>query len=235
VSSLGSEAQKLIESGRSAFRPTVADRERIALALQGRIGAGGAGLSAAPAAKAWGIGASWRAVSTVVVGLAAGGVFVTSALRTRESAPPAPAQMVSPAAPAAALEPEGQVVAPAATSEELPSRVAVRAERAPARDVQVSVQRPSDRLGEEVDILSRAQTALHAAQFTEALRVLDEHARKFPRGKLAQERRATRIQALCALGRTSEAESELARLSPGSVHEIRARQACAAKLARATD
>jgi hypothetical protein len=80
-----------------------------------------------------------------------------------------------------------------------------------------------------VEILSRAQTELHAGRYSSALRVLEEHARKFPRGTLAQERRAARIRALCGAGRVAEADAELARLSPGSVHESSAREACAPK------
>jgi hypothetical protein len=57
--------------------------------------------------------------------------------------------------------------------------------------------------------------------------VLDEHERKFPRGTLAQERLAARIRALCGLGRTTDADAALARLSPSSVHEGRTRAACA--------
>jgi hypothetical protein len=45
---------------------------------------------------------------------------------------------------------------------------------------------------------------------TEALRPLDEHARRFPRGRLEEERDALRIQTLARLGEGSRA-SELAR------------------------
>jgi outer membrane protein assembly factor BamD (BamD/ComL family) len=99
----------------------------------------------------------------------------------------------------------------------------------PAEVSQVAVRKqPSDRLAEEVELLSRAQTELRSGRYDTALRSLEEHARKFPRGTLAQERRATRIQALCSSGRTREADTELARLSPGSVHEGRTREICAA-------
>src|SRR5688500_6794846 len=77
----------------------------------------------------------------------------------------------------------------------------------------------ADNLAQEVEILSRAQTELHLGGLADALRILEEHARRFQRGTLAPERRAARIQALCGLGRTSEAEGELARLTPGSLHE----------------
>jgi hypothetical protein len=80
-----------------------------------------------------------------------------------------------------------------------------------------------------VAILSRAETDLHAGRFASAIRALDEHQRVFPIGALTQERVAARARALCGLGRTAEAATELARLarlSPNSPHESRARKAC---------
>jgi hypothetical protein len=74
--------------------------------------------------------------------------------------------------------------------------------------------------------MSRAQQELHAGRFAASLRVLEEHAQKFAQGILAPERRATRIQALCALGRSAEADVELGSLGPGSLHERRVREAC---------
>ena len=89
--------------------------------------------------------------------------------------------------------------------------------------------RSRDGLAEEVVLLSRAQTELRAGRPANALLALNEHQRKFPRGTLAEERTAARIQALCALGRTDEANAQLkqlASISPNSAHQERARQAC---------
>jgi hypothetical protein len=119
---------------------------------------------------------------------------------------PAKATAAPPVEHELAIEPLPPVEAPAATP---------------------SSRRPADRLAEEVAILSRAETELHAGRYAGALRVLEEHQRKFPRGTLSQERTAARIRALCGLGRTSEANAALARLSPGSLHEGPAREACA--------
>jgi hypothetical protein len=87
-------------------------------------------------------------------------------------------------------------------------------------------------LAEEVELLSRANQELHSRRFSAALQVLGEHQRKFPRGKLSQERVAARIQALCGLGRVKEADAELERVSPGSLHGGRVREACAANRAK---
>ena len=102
-------------------------------------------------------------------------------------------------------------------------------EPSPARSARPLRARSADSLAEEVAILSQASAELHAGRPAAALKALEEHRRKFPRGVLAQERTSARIQALCALGRTKEAQSELARLartSPNSPHVARARKAC---------
>jgi len=90
-------------------------------------------------------------------------------------------------------------------------------------------QTPADRFAEEVAILSKATSELRAGRANDGLKLLEEHERKFPSGRLAEERRAARIQALCALGKLPEAEAELARLkasSPRSPHLARAQRAC---------
>jgi len=225
VSDLSPDARALLDAGRAALRPTSADRDRITMALRARIGdvpapsdtqSPGAIAPTPGAASAIG----WPAISALVVGFLVAGGGLWYALRsdgaasaaTSVVAPPPVVPSVAPAAvapkeEAAAISP----LPPAETSAPAPS-----------------ARRPSDRLAEEVAILSRAETELHAGRYSSALRVLDEHERKFPRGTLAQERLAARIRALCGLGRTADADAALARLSPKSVHEGRTRAACAA-------
>jgi hypothetical protein len=106
---------------------------------------------------------------------------------------------------------------------------------APTEKRSSAPSRSADSLAQEVAILSRAGSELHAGRPAAALQALDEHRRRFPGGVLAQERTAARIQALCALGRKTEAESELGRLartSPNSPLEARARKACGLDAAR---
>jgi TolA-binding protein len=221
LSSLGPEAQALIKAGRSALQPTADDRARIAAGLHARFGGASGTADAAAAAVAKSRALLWSGVSAVVVGLGAGGLFLAGSFGSDTTSATAPAATAT-AAPAAGTAQSTVAPAPA---ELAPARVRA----SPAEVSQVAVRRkPSDRLAEEVELLSRAQTELRAGRFDTALRSLEEHARKFPRGTLAQERRATRIQALCGSGRTREADTELARLAPGSVHEGRTREICAA-------
>jgi hypothetical protein len=73
-------------------------------------------------------------------------------------------------------------------------------------------------LSEEVAIISRAETALRGGKPAAAIEILNEHERKFSNGLLAEERIAAQAQALRALGRTAEADAQLTKLSPNSLH-----------------
>lgn len=59
----------------------------------------------------------------------------------------------------------------------------------------------------EMRLLARANAAMRAGRHADALAVLDEHARDFPRGQLAPEREYERALALCELGRSAKARA----------------------------
>jgi hypothetical protein len=69
---------------------------------------------------------------------------------------------------------------------------------------------PSD-LDVELALLQEAHGALRMNDGARALRLLDEHARRFPSGVLAEESEAARVFALRAVGRTEEARDVAAR------------------------
>jgi hypothetical protein len=61
---------------------------------------------------------------------------------------------------------------------------------------------------------------------------LDEHARRFPRGALSEEREAAKVMALCAEGRASDARasaSAFVAANPRSPFAAQVRRSCAAK------
>jgi hypothetical protein len=222
MSELGINAQGLILAGRGSLGPSAADRERIARALRERLGDG---LTATYATNTASSGLAWKGYALLGTVLAVGGTVVALSFSRGDSAsssavaPPPTVHAVPASAP---IDPPQGAAASASS--------ATAAEAQPLEPRPTAVQRRSSRLAEEVSILSRAETELHAGRPASALELLEEHRRKFPSGALVQERIAARIHALCALGRTSEAESELARLkrvSPDSPQESRAREACA--------
>ena len=86
-----------------------------------------------------------------------------------------------------------------------------------------------DSLAEEVRLLRDAHAALDRDEPARALGSLDAHASRFPRGTLYEERLATRVLALCALGRIDAARlaaQELERAAPRSPHLGRVRASC---------
>jgi len=85
----------------------------------------------------------------------------------------------------------------------------------------------SSRLGQEAASLSAALSALKVGgkgNASRALRAIDEHLQKFPRGALELEARVARVDALLVLGRRQEARRELSALpieSVGRKNELR--------------
>lgn len=63
----------------------------------------------------------------------------------------------------------------------------------------------NDLYAAELDLLQRAQAAFVGKDVAGALVVLAEHARRFPNGRLAEEREAIRVQSLASAGRVDEA------------------------------
>jgi outer membrane protein assembly factor BamD (BamD/ComL family) len=60
----------------------------------------------------------------------------------------------------------------------------------------------------ETSLVRGADEALRAGDAARALALLEEHARRFPHGILAEERSAERVSALCKLGRIDDARVE---------------------------
>ena len=58
----------------------------------------------------------------------------------------------------------------------------------------------------ELGILQRAQVAYATRDFTTTLRLVADHGRRFPNGRLAEERDALRAKALIGAGREKEAD-----------------------------
>lgn len=210
---LSPRARQILQS--SMHRPTIADRERIQIALQARLGV--PPLSAAGSSGGASTRARWPFVSSAMVGvgLVGGGLF----LMTRHQLPaaiPSHAPLASAVALAASAAPSA-----------VPLTASSPVSLLPAAELPVASPRPApDRLAQEVAFLERATSALHAGRASAALKVLDEYQRKFPNGLLALERSAARAQALCALGRQSDAQAELSRLPAQSPAVARAQQVC---------
>lgn len=227
-----------MRAGRSAFRPSAADRDRVLASLRGRLGNDvfGTPPPAAPPGPhrgGWFGQLGWRGTLFVGVSMLCVGVGILMGRGHPETAPLDPATAPSPitvATTSAAAEP----AEPAPTTPEASVPPEAPREERTARPpssgpVLPSASHRSDDLSEEVRLLSRAERDLHGGRAEGALRALTEHERRFPSGALAEERLAARVQALCAGGRRPEANAYLAQLTqryPRSPHLKRARAAC---------
>ena len=222
---LSPRARSVLQSGRDGLRPTAAERERIEALLDA--------VAATPVKAPLIRTSPWRLAAPLAVGLAlVGGVTFILA---RSRAPlPAPRVSTAPAASASASV-SADVEPPIAP------RVPVSAAAPPADSPSgVTTPRPTptppeDGMSQEVALLSRAAAALRAGRASDALRVINEHQRKFPNGVLSVERRAVRAQALCSLKRVAEGRAELAQLAQNLPAAARAKQICDAASGPAND
>ena len=57
----------------------------------------------------------------------------------------------------------------------------------------------------ELGLLQRARAAVASGKFSSALDAITEHQKRFPAGRLREEREALRVKALAGLGRNDEA------------------------------
>lgn len=224
MTNLSHTARVVINDGKDVFDPSHADRVRVTELLTQRIGAMALGVGSAPIATSSLVSAhsftSWRKVVGTVGLVAIGGALYLANGNTR--ALPPPSNAVAPR-PAVVVEPPPAPETPAAP-EAVPSVASVRA--VPAERIARPGRARIDTLGEEVSLLTLAGKELHSGRPASALKALDEHQSRFPAGALAQERSAVRVRALCALGRTSQAAAEAAKLARNAPQMTRAEHPC---------
>lgn len=224
MAALSSKARALIEEAHAEMRPPAGERERLEALLDARLVATPPSPAGQPPALPGPAVGSWRLVTSLAVGAALVGGVAFLALQPKASQPSTQSAVSAPAkTPLPARASADQAPSIAAQAPALPSPdPALR----PKLEPQAPVQRSKDSLAREVALLSRATSDLRAGRASSALKLLDEHQRKFSNGMLAVERRAVRAQALCTLKRVSEGRAELSHLAPLSPAAGRAKQLC---------
>jgi hypothetical protein len=200
-----------IEAARHDQRPSPRQAERTWAAIAPIVGSPWTALEVGMVSA---MKSGWTAVAcTVVLGSAVmlswpGAKEPSASADLAQQAAPAPRSPVPRDAPALRAVPEAQalsdvaVVAPSPTPT-LPTRVSQATHPAPS---------PTDDLAAEVALLDVARTTLDRGDAEAALAHLTELETRFPSSPLLDARSATRVRALCRLGRTTEAAKEAARL-----------------------
>ena len=223
--------QALLASGRPG--PDVPPGEKDALIaslgpLLGPSGGGpdgcagdGAGSGPSEAANTFARAAAGSKVAFSVGGLVAGiamGAAGHAALTEAPAAEPTPIVHVVASASATSPSAEATESAPTLTPSSLP---VVGEEATPVRTPRRAVPNTSstfteasatelraardEALRKERQLLDIARTAVTRKDGAAALDALNQHASRFPKGRLAEEREALRVQALLLLGRKDEA------------------------------
>jgi hypothetical protein len=258
MTELSPEAKALLQQARAGFSPPEGRLEAIRSALQAQMAASPAALAplASPvsgvATRALGAG-GWSAAhsvgAAVLLGaLGAGGVVAWLSASGSPAASGASSELIAfvspravsplPAEESAPLADTASAPIPIPTGQASPVDLAPSSKLAPApRDRSRALARAhavpaSDSLAEEVSVLRNARAALDRGDPTQALRLVDAHETRFHRGTLYEERLATQVLALCALGRISAARAAaqaLEQAAPRSPHLPRVRASCVAQ------
>jgi hypothetical protein len=208
------ELASLLDAERGANAPKEA-LDRVWTRVAGIVPAagGGGGASGGGGATTGGWLASHAvgvAAVTFVVG-AATGAGVLSAMR-----PPPVERVVYVDRPSPSAFPL-EVPAPASATSASPPASVVEGTPPSPRPVGAAA---SSSLSLERGVLADARAALASGDAARALRLSDEHLRRFPRPQLGEEREAIAIQALVGLGRYDEARVRAARFRAGSPHSV---------------
>lgn len=214
----------LIEQARPALGPSDAQRARLKRAvLAAAVGSAAAGTAAVASgtgasATTAGVGLGTKiAIAVFAVAAVGGGAW----LATRDEAAPASSEVHEPVSAPPPIEPAvepGPVVAPPPTIEPAaepvpvvtpPSTAQPEVEEAPARDSHPPIEPDFASIERETELLREAHAASQRGDARAALALLEQHARQFPRGALAAERRGLRILALCDAGEVDTARREV--------------------------
>ena len=201
-------SKELLDAARSGHCPPAGGRDRVRHSIVLRVGASAfAGTALATASTAW----LKVVVPLALLALGGGAYFVVHRPPAARPVPvlvaPAPVDTVASDLPVtpeltlpAVMEPTAVLAPPT------PKPVATH-QAAPFAQTLPTVSPAPPSIEAETSLLLAAQTSLKDGDGARALSLLDEHARRFPNGALGEERDATRVLALCATGRASEARA----------------------------
>jgi len=234
---LDRDARRILDLATEARAPAAADKARVEQKLAAVLGVGvivatpAIATEAAHAAStvvggakaAGGATLKWWLASAVIVSAVTGYV----ALSTKPQAPPPTRPIEAPQvtpAPVPVTAPSPTFALDEAPETLVPSR--------PARATTSKKRDTSNSLGDELELLHRAQSAWRAKDAAQAMTLLDQHRSRFPRSELKLERDGLRVLTLCELGRKPEAKAlaqKLLERAPRSPLRATIEESCALK------
>jgi hypothetical protein len=240
MTDLSPESKALIDLARGDDEPNAVDRARVRRALGASLATGlavssatsvAAGATAKAAGATAGLAGSLKIAMWVGVGMAFGALTTTTAL----------VALRGPAAePTSVARPAPREASPAVIKAEPPVQESPASEPTDTTTIPLEVtskpttlrapQPSPSSLAAEMRLLETARAALSGGDARRALTLIQEHEREFPAGSLSEERRASKVFALCELGRRAEAAraaAEFLRTAPASPLRGRVLDSCA--------
>lgn len=227
VAEAGTEQALVIGALRRTEAPPPRAAARVWVAMLPQLGVPGASAAASSGALGGIVGVKVFAIAVAVglVGLATARAVVDARFEAKgERAVSVESRMrVDPASspPAAPRAPVSSSPTSASLEASTPARQAAVLDGAPSSSAGASASKaaasprsaavgaePPSMLRAETELLGRAQQALREGDAAAALRLLEEHERRFPAGELGDARRGARVRALCGLGRAAQARAE---------------------------
>ncbi|HVY38142.1 MAG TPA: hypothetical protein VHM31_09405 [Polyangia bacterium] len=206
---LDPELESLVRPPKIARHAPAEVRARALVRARAIVGAGGVKPAAWPADPPAPVSVSLargrgrvRLAFAAAAGVVAVAVGAIASLRGPRPEPAAVDPVPTPSRVASRETPTE--LAPPSEAEALPPAPPHRLPRLRSRSSS-RVAAAGDRFTGELELLQRAQAAYTRREFSGALALLAEHARRFPRGHLAEERDALRVRSLLGAGRTDEA------------------------------
>jgi hypothetical protein len=239
MTDLSPESKALIELARGDDEPNAVDRARVRRALGASLATGlgvssatslAAGATAKAAGASAGLAGTLKIAMWVGVGMAFGALTTTTALVALRGPASEPTSVARPApreaSPMIKADPPVEEARAAEPTDTTTIPLEVTSKPTTLRPPQPS---PSS-LAAEMRLLETARAALSGGDARRALTLIQEHEREFPTGSLSEERRASKVFALCELGRRAEAAraaAEFLRTAPASPLRGRVLDSCA--------
>jgi len=230
LETLPPDLRALLADERQSYVDDPAARARVMRRIEASIAFGAVGIGAGlgVAAKtgfvaSLGLHAAKHAKLWVALSFAGGIVLGETHARLSTPAPLAPVTQAPSTNASAAVAATAQATAvnePAAIAVSSLPTIPPPPAAASAVASAVASAAPSN-LAAEQALIDTARSALSRGRATDALHAADDHARQFPRGRLAEERETMAIQALLLAGRRSDADARGARFHkayPGSLY-----------------
>jgi hypothetical protein len=208
---LNQEVEAVIERGRQVRQVPDVVRARLMARARAAFAASKASPTPLPAPSSPSV---WRGRRAAVAASALL-VFATAGAAAALHARVAPAPEVAPPPPWAPEPPS--VRAPATSLPAIqPAEPASRARlQRPHRPIT-----PQESYAAELELLQRAQSEYASRDFADALVLVAEHGRRFPNGRLAEEREALHVRSLARAGRGDEARRALASFAKRFPHSV---------------